>query len=143
MSLPIFPLLMIAVLIGVPIVELMLLIEVGGELGALTTVALVILTAVIGVWLVQRQGVAILFRLRETVDRGEPPAVEMLEGALVLFAGLLLLVPGFATDTLGFLLLVPALRLLIVRAVVRRFRVNEAVVRREQSVIEGDWRRED
>jgi len=143
MSLPIFPLLMIAVLIGVPIVELMLLIEVGGELGALTTVALVILTAVIGVWLVQRQGVAILFRLRETVDRGEPPAVEMLEGALVLFAGLLLLVPGFATDTLGFLLLVPALRLLIVRAVVRRFRVNAAVVRREQSVIEGDWRRED
>jgi len=143
MTAPLLPIFLL-VLIGAPILELTLLIRIGGEIGALSTVGLVILTAIIGVWLVRRQGLVVLFRVRETVDRGEAPAVEMMEGALILMAGLFLLVPGFATDSLGFLLLIPPLRQLIVRAAVRRLRVtSEVVARRDRSVIEGRWRRED
>jgi len=140
------PLIILALFIGLPLIELYFLIQVGGEIGALPTIALSILTAIIGTWLVRLQGFGLLLRVRDMMDRGEVPALEVMDGALILAAGLFLLLPGFMTDALGFLLLVPPLR----RWVVARFvRVAPAPrypgqgPDRGPRVIEGDYRRED
>lgn len=102
--------LVLFILIGVPAGELWLLIEVGSDIGAPATIALIILTALIGTLLFRVQGLATLQRLRVHLDRGETPVEEVISGAGLLFAGLLLLVPGFATDALGFLLFIPLVR---------------------------------
>lgn len=86
-------------------------------IGTLMTIALIILTAFIGVNLLRQQGVATLNRAQQALSRGEVPAAEMLEGIVLLVAGALLLTPGFFTDTLGFLALVPTLR----RSLAQRF----------------------
>jgi UPF0716 protein FxsA len=104
-----FPLLLLLFLF-VPLLEIWLLIKVGGIIGALPTVALVVLTAVIGATLARHQGLVTLQRLQATLARGETPAIEMVEGALLLIGALLLLTPGFFTDALGFACLVPPLR---------------------------------
>jgi len=96
--------------LAIPLVEIWLLIKVGGIIGALPTVALVVLTAVIGAALARHQGLATLRRLQATVDRGETPAIELLEGVLLLAGALLLLTPGFFTDALGFACLIPPVR---------------------------------
>lgn len=94
----------------VPLIEIYLLIKVGSVLGALPTVALVILTAVIGAALLRMQGFVTMQRVRQSMARGEIPALEMLEGVVLLICGALLLTPGFFTDTIGFLGLIPPLR---------------------------------
>jgi len=104
--LPVFLLLFVSI----PLVELYFLIQVGSGIGALPTIGLTILTAIIGGMLVRMQGFAVLMRVRRAADRGEVPALEMLDGTLLLVAGLILLLPGFFTDVVGFLLLLPPLR---------------------------------
>lgn len=140
------PLLFLLLIIGLPLIEIYFLIEVGSEIGALPTIALTIFTALLGTWLVRVQGFGILARVRATMDRGEVPALEAMDGAMVLTAGLMLLLPGFLTDALGFLLLVPPLRAWLIRRFVRSGSVHivagEAKVRRVD-VIEGDFKRED
>ena len=129
--------------VGVPLVELYLLIQVGSEIGALPTIALSILTAAIGTVLVRVQGFSVLLRVRDMLDRGDVPAIEVLDGALLLIAGLMLLLPGFITDALGFLLLIPPLRR---RLILRFVRVVPVHPRPGQGpgprVIEGEFRRE-
>lgn len=95
---------------GIPLLEAYILLRVGHLIGALPTIGLVIATAVIGSAMLRRQGVATLRRVQETMARGEMPATEMLEGAMLLVSGALLITPGFITDTLGFLCLIPPLR---------------------------------
>jgi UPF0716 protein FxsA len=99
-----------ALLIGVPLIEIYLFIEVGRAIGAWPTIGLVILTAIAGVALLRVQGVLTLRRARISLDRQELPAFELLEGLTLLIAGALLLTPGFFTDAVGFLLLWPASR---------------------------------
>lgn len=94
----------------VPVIEIYLLIQVGSVIGALNTIGLVIGTAILGAFLLKRQGLSTYARVQETMRRGEVPAIEMLEGIILLVAGALLLTPGFFTDTLGFLGLIPVLR---------------------------------
>ncbi len=101
-------------ILGLPTLELYLLIQVGSGIGALPTVGLVLFTAGLGAWLVRHQGLSTLMRVQAAIQRGEVPALDMLQGALLLLAGLLLLIPGFLTDAVGFLLLVPPLRLWLV-----------------------------
>jgi UPF0716 protein FxsA len=128
---------------GVPLLELYLLIQVGSEIGALPTIALSILTAVIGTVLVRVQGFSVLLRVRELLDRGELPALEVLDGALLLIAGLLLLLPGFITDALGFLLLLPPLRRFLILRFVRVVPVRpRPTAGPGPRVIEGEFRRE-
>jgi UPF0716 protein FxsA len=100
----------------VPLAEMLLLFEVSDHIGGLWTVGLVVLTAVIGVQILKRQGIATLLRANQRLDRGQLPGQEMFEGFFLAFAGALLLTPGFITDTLGFICLTPPLR----RAMVRR-----------------------
>jgi UPF0716 protein FxsA len=106
--------------IALPILELWLLIKIGGMIGFFPTVALILLTAAIGSQLVRRQGLTVLSRIREAQARGEVPALPMLDGAALLLAGLMLLTPGFLSDALGFVLLVPGLRQKIARRLLSR-----------------------
>ncbi len=143
-----FPILALAFLI-VPIVEIYLLIKVGQVIGAGWTVALVVLTAVVGVWLLRLQGLSTLLRARQKLEHDELPAQELLEGVGLIIAGALLLTPGFFTDTLGFLLLLPPTRQWLVRRIVAQMIVNVEVrtgggERRDGNVIEDvKYRRDD
>ncbi|MFV2058064.1 MAG: FxsA family protein [Thiohalomonadales bacterium] len=116
--------LLLLIFLLVPIVEIYLLIQVGGVIGALPTVVLVVFTAVMGAWLIRIQGISTLQRVRKTVAEGGIPAFEVLEGLMLLVAGALLLTPGFFTDTIGFLFLMPALRRLLLIWLSSRFMVS-------------------
>lgn len=137
--------LFILILIGIPLIEIYFLIEVGSEIGALRTIGLSVLTALLGTTLVRHQGFGVLMRVREASDRGDVPALEMLDGALLLVAGLFLLLPGFFTDGAGFLLLIPPLRRLLIRRYVKVAPVSASPTehQNEPRVIEGDFRREE
>jgi len=129
--------------VGVPLAELYFLIQVGAQIGALPTIGLSVFTALLGGALVRLQGFSVLMRVREATERHQLPALEMLDGALLLVAGLVLLLPGFFTDALGFLLLVPPLRRLLISRFVRV--VPEGPPGQPANgpkVIEGEFRRE-
>lgn len=110
--------------IGVPLAEIYLLIEVGQAIGALPTIGLCVLTAIIGGGLLRHQGLATLQRARDNLDQGKAPALELLEGAALVVGGALLMTPGFATDALGFACLLPPTRRAIVRSVLARAHVT-------------------
>ena len=133
-----------------PIVEMYLLIEVGGYIGALPTIALVMITAVIGVALLRVQGLSTLTRGLGRLEGGQLPAREMVEGLLLAVAGALLLTPGFVTDAVGFVLLTPPLRASIAdRVLLRAVRMEgvSGVYRRyegpDDGVFDGDFTRVD
>lgn len=114
----------LVIFIVTPMVEMYLLIKVGGYIGAAWTIALVMATAVIGVSLLRRQGLKTLTRGVDRMQRGEVPAQEMAEAILLAVAGALLLTPGFVTDAVGFSLLVPGIR----RALIARMLARVDVV---------------
>ncbi len=93
-----------------PVAELVVLIQVGSVIGALNTVALVFLTAIIGAWLLRQQGLATLLRANQRLNSGELPAKEVAEGLILAVGGAMLLAPGFITDAFGFLCLLPGTR---------------------------------
>ena len=97
----------------VPIVEIGLFLKVGPYIGVPATLALIIVTAIAGTMLVRSQGLDVIRKLQSSADRGEMPVEALVQGLFVLLAGVLLLTPGFATDTLGFALLIPPVRKLI------------------------------
>ncbi len=99
----------------IPVLEIYLLIKVGGQLGALNTVALVIITGFAGAYLARLQGMHTMLRVRTSLQQGVMPAEEMLDAMLIFAAGLVLLTPGFITDVFGLLLLIPDTRLLFKR----------------------------
>ena len=93
-----------------PIVEMTILIKVGAVIGALNTIGLVLLTAVLGAALLRQQGLATLLKANQRLNSGELPAKEVAEGLILAVGGALLLTPGFVTDTVGFLCLLPGTR---------------------------------
>lgn len=105
----------------VPIAEMWILIEVGQWLGALPTILLVMLTAVIGISLLRRQGVSTLTRAQQRMQEGQMPAQEMIEGLALAVGGALLLTPGFMTDAFGFACLIPASRRKLAALAVAQF----------------------
>jgi UPF0716 protein FxsA len=111
------------VFIVVPLVELYVIVQVGQSIGVLNTIALVLLISLVGAWLARHEGTWVLRRIREQIDAGAVPTAELVDGALVLSGGILLLTPGFVTDGLGLLLLFPPTRAVARRALRRRFRV--------------------
>ena len=102
--------LLLAALIGVPLIEIGLFIEIGGFIGLWPTLALVVLTAAIGSWQLRAQGLATLARGRQQLDRGQLPKRELFDGFCLVIAGALLLTPGFMTDAVGLALFVPGFR---------------------------------
>lgn len=113
-------------LLLVPLIEIALFIKVGGWLGLWPTLAVVVLTALAGAGLIRAQGIATLGEVRARLRRGEDPTGPLAHGALILVAGLLLLTPGFFTDSLGFALMVPAVRSAVIRFLARRLTVVAA-----------------
>ncbi|MGD2172967.1 MAG: FxsA family protein [Gammaproteobacteria bacterium] len=144
-----FPL-VATIFLVVPIIEIYLLIQVGQVIGAGWTIFLVVFTAVIGVGLLRIQGLSTLNRAQQKLQHNELPAREILEGMGLVIAGALLLTPGFFTDTIGFLLLFPPVRIWLVSSIASRMVVVSSTrgggPRRpgEQDVIDGvNYHRED
>ncbi|MBL4784660.1 MAG: FxsA family protein [Cohaesibacteraceae bacterium] len=96
--------------IGVPVIEIGLLIEIGGRIGALYTIALIIFTALLGSWLLRQQGFSLLKKIQKDMSENKLPGRELVHGVMIIVAGVLLLTPGFATDAIGFLLFIPVVR---------------------------------
>ncbi len=115
-----FPILM-AIFLIVPIIEIYLLIQVGGMIGVLPTIGLVILTAVMGAALLRAQGLQTYLRFNQALAEGRMPATEILEGVALLLGGALLLTPGFFTDAIGFVCLLPFTRKELVAWLIARF----------------------
>jgi UPF0716 protein FxsA len=113
-----------------PLAEIAVFIQVGGWLGLWPTLALIVLTAVVGTWILRWQGLGLLDRARRQLDRGVPPVFEVFSGLCLLVAGALLLTPGFITDAVGALLLVPPFRALLNRLVRDRLEVYAVHQRR-------------
>lgn len=108
--------LVLLIVLGLPVVEIWLMIEIGQDIGAFPTIALILGTAGLGMLLFRVQGMATLTRVQEHLDRGEAPVGELLSGLGLLVAGFMLLIPGFLTDAVGLLLFVPPLRRLLISA---------------------------
>lgn len=110
-------LVLFALFLGIPIAEIALFVVIGEQIGVLATITIVILTAIAGAWLVRRQGLETIAKARADIDRNVLPTDAMSEGLAILVAGALLLTPGFLTDAIGFTLLVPPARRVIVSAI--------------------------
>ena len=108
--------------LSVPLIEIALFIQIGGAIGLWPTLGIVVLTAVLGTWLVRAQGILALSQLRGSFSELRDPTEPLVSGAMILFAGALLLTPGFFTDAMGFLLLIPGVRAAVYRYA--RTRVN-------------------
>jgi UPF0716 protein FxsA len=106
----------------VPLVELFVLIEVGSRIGSGPTILLLLLTGIAGALLASRQGLSVLQRARYDLSQGRLPASPLVDGIMVLIGGMLLLTPGFLTDILGFMLLIPATRVPLKGLLVRLLR---------------------
>lgn len=138
--------LLLLLFILVPAVELALLIDIGGRIGALNTLALIVGTGILGASIARHQGLQVIARVRSDLQAGRMPGGAILDGVIILVAGALLVTPGVLTDLAGFLCLVPAVRSLIRQGLVRRFeraireRRVEVVYRRTPG--RGPWRPE-
>lgn len=108
----------------VPLAELYVIIQVGQAFGALNTIALLIIISATGAWLVKREGMSVWRRFQRQVESGAVPGKEIADGVMILFAGALLMSPGFLTDLLGIALLLPP-----VRAVIRGVLMKQAAKR--------------
>ena len=132
----------------IPFVEIYLLLKIGAIIGALPTIFLVVFTAILGAWLLRRQGLSTWQRFQTNLAKGALPAYEMIEGPILLVGGALLLTPGFFTDVLGFACLVPSLRRKFARYLIENhvFQVGDGFksgASGEKDVLEGEYRRED
>ena len=112
--------LLFALFIFVPLIEIYVLIEVGGKVGAGWTVFAILATAIIGASLLRIQGASTLLRAQANIAQGNMPAMEVMEGIALAASGMMLLTPGFVTDSMGFLLLIPFLRRALIKNMLLR-----------------------
>lgn len=117
---------MLLLFIAIPLIEIALFIQLGGLLGLGWTLVIVVLTAIIGTYLVRQQGRDVLVRVQSSFDTLDDPTEPLAHGAMILFSGALLLTPGFFTDTIGFLLLVPKVREAMFRWIRSRITVQSS-----------------
>ena len=127
------PLLLI---ILVPAIEIYLLIKIGSQIGAITTIFLIFLTAIVGIYYAKYEGLNTLRSGFAQLSKNETPAYEVISGAAIAFAALLLIIPGFATDILGFLLIFPISRKFIFNKFTERFKSKK---NKKINFIEGDF----
>lgn len=130
--------------IAVPLIEIGLFIQVGGVIGLWPTLAIVVLTAVLGTWLLRMQGAIAMSNLRRSFSELDDPSEPLAHGAMILFAGALLLTPGFFTDGLGFALLIPAVRKAVFNQIrqrvhVQRFEMGGRPPPASDDVVDADY----
>ena len=126
----------ILTIIIVPIIEIYLFIKIGSEIGAFTTIFLIFATAIIGVYYAKYEGINTLRSGFQQISKQETPAYEVISGAAIAFAALLLIIPGFATDILGFLLIFPVTRKLFFSKISKKFKTNKTS---KKNFIEGEF----
>ena len=103
------------IFVGLPAIEIFLMIKIGGKIGAFNTIALILLTAIVGIFFARAQGIKTLKSGIANVYQNKVPVFELISGASIAFAALLLIIPGFLTDLVGFLLLIPLTRHMILK----------------------------
>ena len=114
---------LLLIFIVVPLIEIGLFIQVGGWIGLWPTLAIILAMAFLGAWLLRREGAKAFLDLRQSMTELRDPSESMAHGALILFAGVLLITPGFFTDAMGLALLIRPIRSLAIRAIGQRFRI--------------------
>jgi len=120
----------------IPIVEIYLFIKIGSQIGAFTTIFLVFFTAVVGVYYARYEGINTLKSGMTQIIKNQIPAHELISGAAIAFAAVLLIIPGFATDLIGFLLIIPITRKLILGGFKKKFESKET---KKSDFIEGEF----
>lgn len=105
----------------VPILELAVIIQVGGAIGVLNTIGLLLLSGVLGGWLMKREGLGVVRRIQAAMSAGRVPGAELVDAFLILFGGALMLTPGFVSDIVGMALLLPPVRAVVRGSLRRRF----------------------
>ena len=123
-------------IILVPVVEIYLLIKIGSQIGAMSTILLIFATAVIGIYYAKYEGLNTLKSGFTQLSKNETPAYEVVSGAAIAFAALLLIIPGFATDTFGFLLIFPFSRKMIFNKLTKKFKRKD---NKKNNFIDGDF----
>ena len=129
-------------LILVPIIEIYLLIKIGSQIGALTTILMIFTTAIVGVYYAKYEGINILKSTFIQLSKNETPAYEVVSGAAVAFAALLLIIPGFATDLLGFIIIFPITRKIILKRFSKKFNYKKKKknnFNKKNDFIEGEF----
>ena len=129
----------VALIIGVPVIEIIVMIKIGGVLGAFNTAMLVILTAFVGVFFARLEGLNTLRSGFYNLYQNKIPIYEMLSGASIAIAAVMLIIPGFVTDAFGFILLVPFTRKLIIQMLFKRFQtLKEKANINKEKILEGE-----
>ena len=123
-------------IILIPIVEIFLFIKVGSQIGAITTILLIFVTAIVGVYYAKYEGLNTLKAGFTQISKNETPTYEMISGAAIAFAAFLLIVPGFATDILGFLLIFPVSRKIFFNILSKKLKPKET---KKNNFIDGDF----
>ena len=126
----------ILLIILVPAIEIYLLIKIGSQIGAITTIFLIFLTAIVGIYYAKYEGLNTLRSGFAQLSKNETPAYEVISGAAIAFAALLLIIPGFITDILGFLLIFPISRKFIFNKFTEKFKSKK---NKKNNFIEGDF----
>lgn len=135
----------LAAIILLPLVEIAVFIAVGSAIGIFPTVLLTVLTAIAGTVMLRQQGLSLVMRMQSELDAGRVPGEDIMHGAMIVMASVLLLIPGFITDIIGLLLFVPPVRDILARFIVARANVvvvQGGTVKRDDRVVdldEGDW----
>ena len=121
------------IFIVLPVFEVFLLIKIGGEIGALNTIALIFLTAIIGVYYARIQGIKTLRSAIINCYKNKVPIYELISGASIAFAALLLIIPGFFTDAMGFILLIPITRNILFKSIFKE-KINSSVKQQDKTI---------
>jgi len=137
----------IAAILLLPLIEIAVFIWIGGLIGVLPTILLTVVTALAGTMMLRQQGLSLLMRMQTELDAGRSPGSEVMQGAMIVLASLLLLIPGFVTDAIGLLLFVPPVREALARFIISRSNVvivegGPGTRRPEDGVVDldtGDW----
>ena len=130
---------LLLIILFVPLLEIYLFIEIGGQIGAFNTILIILLTAIIGIYFVRLQGLSTLKSGVTQIYQNQIPVYEMMSGAALAFAALLLIIPGFATDIIGFLLILPMTRSLIFKFLGTKYKKEKV----KDDLIEGEYEDKD
>ena len=122
--------------IGIPALEVFLMIKIGGKIGALNTVSLIFLTAIIGIYFAKLEGIKTMRSGVMNLYQNKIPIYEMISGASIAIAALLLIIPGFFTDTIGFLLLIPFTRKILISFLVKKQNISSG--QEDKKTLDGE-----
>ncbi len=129
----------IILILGIPLIEIYLFIKVGSQIGALNTILLILSTAIVGIWYARYEGFNTLRSGMSQLVKNELPLYEIVSGAAIAFAALLLILPGFATDIIGILLVFPVTRKIILRKYSKKSNSKKESKIKEKNYIEGEY----